>query len=75
MEIIAQHCNEQKLAAKGAQEKSDLIFLCAFLRLYGARTEVHTQAMCTPRGPMARVNHCSCPGAGGHCRASPRQGV
>lgn len=40
MEIIAVHCNEQKLMAKGAQEKSDLIFLCAYLRLFGARVEV-----------------------------------
>lgn len=40
LELIAQHCNEQKLAAKGAQEKSDLIFLCALLRMQGPVDEV-----------------------------------
>lgn len=37
---VAIHCNEQKLAAKNAQEKSDHIFLCAFLRTRGDQVMV-----------------------------------
>jgi len=32
--VIAERCNEMKMASKTAQERSDVVFLCAYLRLH-----------------------------------------